>query len=1059
MKHGALRKNFWREIRGSKGRFLSIFCIVFLGTAFFAGIRATEPDMRYSGDAYLDEHQLMDIQVQSTLGLTTEDVQALENVKGAKKVEAGYSVDVLCDNHEGQDVLHVMSLLPTMNQVEVAEGRLPEAENECLVDADFLKDSDYELGDQITLHSGTEESLSDSLSTETFTIVGSGYSPCYISLYRGSASIGTGSVKGFVYVPEDSFSMDVYTEIYVQAKGAKQLTAFTEEYDALVDQVKDQIEEIKDSRQEARYQEVVGDATEKLDEARAEYESAKQEAQDQLDAALAELQSGQAQLESAKSQLASGRQQIQAAETELNNSQAELNTGLQTIQEKQKEIEQGRTQLQSAKSQLESGIAQIQEQLPLLQQQYEQMKAAGADQETLQQLETQIAELQNQLTTLQVQQGELATQEAQLDAGQQEIDASRAQLEASQAQLDAGRTELEQKKAELESGQQEIAASEQTLAEGQASYDSAAAEAESKLAEGEQELQDAENEITKIENAKWYINDRSALTEYTGYGENADRMRAIGQVFPVLFFLVAALISLTTMTRMVEEQRTEIGTLKALGYSRTRISVKYLGYAFLATITGSICGVLAGEKLLPRIIIKAYGIMYPHLDTVRVPYERYYAVLAVIIATLCTMGAAWFACVKELHGTAAELMRPPAPKNGKRVFLEKITFLWKRLSFIWKATVRNLFRYKKRFFMTISGIGGCMALLLVGYGLEDSISNIARLQYQEIQRYDASLILNTSSSEEEQEKAVEQLESDKSVDSAREIMMEQLSVSHGKKKLDVYLDIPEDEEAYKDFVTLRDRESHEAYELDDSGAILSEKAAKLLGVEVGDEIVIRDDIQGEIRIQISHICENYMGHYLYMSPSLYEKLFQRSPEYNAVCFRMKSGKEEQLESVGEEILKMDGAFSISYVAEIQDQVDSMLVSLDSVMGVIILFAGMLAFVVLYNLNNINITERRRELATLKVLGFYDLEVAAYVYRENVLLTIVGSAVGCVLGKWLHRFVIETVEIDTVMFGRNIEFGSFVTGVLLTIGFSCFVNWIMFFKLKKIDMVESLKSVE
>lgn len=352
-----------------------------------------------------------------------------------------------------------------------------------------------------------------------------------------------------------------------------------------------------------------------------------------------------------------------------------------------------------------------------------------------------------------------------------------------------------------------------------------------------------------------------------------------------------------------------------------------------------------------------------------------------------------------------------------------------------------------------------MGLLLVGFGLEDSISNIARLQYNEIQRYDANLILDPTASADEQEKTAEALETDENVDAAKRILMEQVKVSSNGETLDIYLDIPESPEDYEEFVTLRSRTGGETYSLEKDSVVLTEKAASLLDVQAGDEIVIRDDIKGEIRTKVSAVCENYMGHYLYMSPDTYQKLFDREPEYNAVCFRMKKGQEDQLETVGEKILATDGAFSMKYVAEIQGQVDAMLTSLDSVMGVIVLFAGMLAFVVLYNLNNINITERRRELATLKVLGFYDLEVAEYVYRENILLTIFGAAAGCVLGKLLHRFVIETVEIDTVMFGRNIDFSSFVIGILITFGFSCFVNWIMFYKLRKIDMVESLKSVE
>ncbi len=1052
------------KISGGKSGTAKAVSVDFLyrapGTAFFAGIRATEPDMRYTGDAYTDKFHLMDLQVVSTLGLTDEDVEALSEVKGVQAAEPGYSADVLCVNHEGQDVLHVMSVLPGMNQIDLVDGRLPENPGECLIDANFLKSSDYKIGDQIRFLSGTDAKITDTFSGDTFTIVGSGYSPCYLSFYRGSSSVGTGSVKGFAYVPAESFTTEVYTEIYVQVAGARELTAFTEAYDEKVQKTADQIEKIKDTRQTARYQAIVGEATQKLEDAKAELETAKTEADGQLEAAKAELEDGRAKLETARQQLTSGKNQLEAAKQQLASKEQELAAGQTALQEQQQTLDQNREKLQQAQTSVSTGLAQLDTKLSELQEAYDRLVASGgAAPETLQQLQTQITALQGQKEALEAQQSALQSQSTQLDAGQQKLNAALAEWKAGQAQLLSAKATLEAQETKLSRGEQEIAANEQKLQEGQASYETAKAEAEAKITDGEQQIREAEDEISKIENAKWYINDRSVLTEYSGYGENADRMRAIGQVFPVLFFLVAALISLTTMTRMVEEQRTEIGTLKALGYSRKSISVKYLGYAFLATMSGSVLGVLIGEKLLPKIIIKAYKMMYPHITTVRTPYEVKYTLMSIGIATVCTVGAAWFACGRELRGTAAELMRPPEPKSGKRVLLERITFFWKHLSFIWKATVRNLFRYKKRFFMTVSGIGGCMGLLLVGFGLEDSISNIARLQYNEIQRYDANLILDPTASADAQEKTAEALETDENVDAAKRILMEQVKVSSNGETLDIYLDIPESPEDYEEFVTLRSRTGGETYSLEKDSVVLTEKAASLLDVQAGDEIVIRDDIKGEIRAKVSAVCENYMGHYLYMSPDTYQKLFDRKPEYNAVCFRMKKGQEDQLEAVGEKILATDGAFSMKYVAEIQGQVDAMLTSLDSVMGVIVLFAGMLAFVVLYNLNNINITERRRELATLKVLGFYDLEVAEYVYRENILLTIFGAAAGCVLGNLLHRFVIETVEIDTVMFGRNIDFSSFVIGILITFGFSCFVNWIMFYKLRKIDMVESLKSVE
>lgn len=566
-------------------------------------------------------------------------------------------------------------------------------------------------------------------------------------------------------------------------------------------------------------------------------------------------------------------------------------------------------------------------------------------------------------------------------------------------------------------------------------------------------------EINKIENAQWYVQDRSALPEYTGFGDNADRIRAIAKVFPILFFIVAALISLTTMTRMVEEQRTQIGTLKALGYGKLSIAGKYLNYALLATVGGSIFGVLFGEKVFPYIIVTAYKIMYTHVPDVVIPYNWEYGIMAAGAAILCTGLATLLACYKELASQPAVLMRPPAPKQGKRVFLERIPFIWKHLSFIWKSTIRNLIRYKKRFFMTVFGIGGCMALMIVGFGLRDSIFAIGKLQYGELQLYDGMVILNTDAEEEDRKEPAKYLSSEKEVSDIMEGYSKRVTISKGKEEQEVYLSVPSDLEKNKEFQVFRNRITKKEFELEKNSVILTEKAAQLLDVEKGDKIVLEDKDEKQAELQVTDICENYMEHYLYISPETYREIYGEDMEPNTVYFKMKNFNEKGVKEIGENILDKRGALNVTYTYNIQGQLDDMLESLDIVIVVLIISAGLLAFVVLYNLNNINITERKRELATIKVLGFYDKEVSAYVLRENILLTIIGVVVGIALGSILHRFVIVTVEIDSVMFTRIIENISFVLSAALTCMFSFLVNAVMYFKLKKIDMVESLKSVE
>lgn len=1028
MSKKALRKDFYMEIRRSLGRFLSIFFIVAIGVAFFSGIRSAEPDMRLSGDAYFDEKNLMDIKVVSTLGLTEDDLRALENVDGIGKAEAGYSTDALCTVYDSKEVVHITSLLPSMNEITVEEGRLPKKDDECIVDVDFLSSSEYKVGDKITFTSGNDDDIKDTLKNDTYTIVGSASSPCYISFHRGSSTIGTGTVSGFVCVPENSFDMEVYTELYAAVDGAKELTAFTDEYDDRVEDVIDEVEKIRKTREDARYEEIVGEAEEKLDDAKTELDDARKEADDKLNEAKEKLDDGRRQLDDAKTEIADGYAELEDSRSQLN--------------EKQAEVDQGYTDLNAQIDTLNGKIDELNQ----VKEQYAALAASGmTDPQTL--------------GTLQVMEASISEADQQIDAARAQIEAAKAQLDSGQQQINDGWAQIDQAQNDLADAGNEIASKEQELNDAQKEYDDAKEEADTKIADGEQKIRDAEDDISKIEHAKWYINDRSTLAEYTGYGENADRMKAIGQVFPVLFFLVAALISLTTMTRMVEEQRTLIGTFKALGYERHSIAGKYLGYACLATVSGSIVGILIGEKILPYIIITAYGIMYQHMPNVEIPYNMFYGLTASAAALACTLLATIFSCFKEMREQAAELMRPPAPKQGKRVFMEKIPFLWKHLSFIWKATVRNLIRYKKRFFMTVFGIGGCMALLLVGFGLKDSIFDIAVFQYNDIQLYDGNVILDEDASEEQKEESYDKLASDKRVDSTAENLLQQIEVSHGKVKKDVYLNVPENVEGFSDFVVFKNRVTGEHYKLDDKGAILNEKMAKTLDVKAGDSITIKDDIKGEIQVTIEYICENYMGHYLYMTPGLYEELYGKAPEYNSIYYKMKDGKEDQLEKVGESVLETKGALSVSYTNNLQDQLDDMLSSLNIVLVVLVISAGMLAFVVLYNLNNINITERQRELATLKVLGFYDNEVSAYVYRENIILTAIGALFGMLLGRMLHQFVIVTVEIDSVMFGREIDASSYVFSFLITMGFSLFVNAVMYFKLKRINMVESLKSVE
>ncbi len=1051
IKKDALRKDFIMEIRKSMGRFLSIFFIVALGVSLFAGIHATKPDMILSGDAYVDQNRLMDIKVVSTYGLTEEDRDVIGRLPAIETAEGAYSVDALCTVGDNKRVVHVMSGTEEINSITVEEGKLPETANECLVDQDFLKDSGYEIGDWIELESGTDTELTKTLQDTKYRIVGTGNSPLYFALQRGNSTIGNGSVSGFMVVSSQAFVLDVFTEIYARVDGAENVMAFTEDYDVLIDEAIKQIELIQNVRCEIRRNELAENVQLQIDDARNQLNEKKQEAEneiseneDRLDDAELDIRLGKIQIESGKAEIQSAKAELEAGKQELQTTRSIYEETMCRLKGKRQKLEQ---RLADWEEKLEEQAESVQDtELP------ENILPDGTlpedvlpDEKPREIIEKNIVEIRDSIAELEEEINMLTAEfEAKIAAEEQRIAESEAVLK--------------EKEKELQVAEKQLLAGEKEVNAGKEELENAKQEMKNQIQDGEDEINEAEDDISKIELPVWYVFDRSSIPEYSGYGDNAERIAALAIVFPGMFFLVAALISLTTMTRMIEEQRIQIGTLKALGYSKFAIMKKYLNYALLATFSGSLFGVLVGEKIFPYIIIVSYKIMYVHIPHVLLPYHWGYGLAATGIAVACTGAATIFACYKELAAQPAVLMRPEAPKIGKRTLIEKIPFIWKNLNFTWKSSLRNLFRYKKRFFMTLFGIGGCMGLLLVGFGLRDSINSVAIYQYGELHTYDASIFISEDMKGNTSEALERFLQDNKDISSYTKVHMMSITVQNDDNEVDAYLTVIDDVENVDQFFVYRDRVSKKKYELSEEGIILTEKTAKMLGVKAGEKLLISEEGKNKQRVEVTAICENYAGHYVYMTSSLYEKLYGEKPFYNNLLVKS-DAETARLEKIGEEILEYEDILNVQYMANLSLRLNDMLGALDKVMIVLITVAGMLSFVVLYNLNNINITERRRELATLKVLGFYDLEVATYVYRENIMLTLLGTLVGCGIGKFLHLFTITTVEVDAAMFGRNIFPMSYLYGALFTIGFSAFVNWIMFFKLKKINMVESLKSVE
>lgn len=1129
MKKKALKKDFLMEVKNSLNRYVSILLIVALGVAFFSGVRASESDMQITADRYFDDTEFMDIRVVSTMGLTNSDLMAISEINGVSKVEAVKSLDVLSTTSEGEYIFNLASATKTINKIKIIEGRLPEKNNECLVDSLYVSESRGKIGDIITFRSGNDTNIEDSLKETKYTIVGIGDSPTYLSYKRGNSYIGNGSVDFFAVLAPEVFLTDIYSEINVVVENTKALNSYLEVYEDRVEVVRNRIEDIAGIQTELRYEEVRKEPRKELETAQIKLEEAKDKAdkeflkaEDDLKLAEQEIVLGEETIKEAWEKLSKGRAEIEENNNKLLNYSKELEQGKKEIekakyniniweealiakgreyQEGNKAFKEGLKEWEKSYEVYETGLTIVNQNLSILKEDLAKIQAQKLELEpdkdeypkqwlALTQSEAEVTLGLSELTTeqgnlvalgkqldtaklkLDEQQMELITAEQTLSTEEKKRKTTKAEIDSKEAELNKGQEELNSNRQELNKGLEELKKNEESLKvkeaeleagkkdleEGKKTFDIEKEQVKKELTKAEEEIAKGEKELSEVEIPKWYVLDRNSVQTYVEYGQDAKRIGNIGKVFPVIFFLVAALVSLTTMTRMVEEQRTQIGTLKALGYSKRSIAGKYILYALSASLFGSILGVLIGEQVLPRVIIVAYKIMYYTLPKPITPYNYYYGILSTVVAILCTTLAAFFASYKELAARPAKLMRPVAPKLGKRVILEYLPFIWRRLNFTSKAAVRNLLRYKKRFFMTVFGIGSCTALLIVGFGIKDSISAISDIQYVDLWKQDVNLTLDEDASKEEKNALLEELRLDERISGAILINGSTMDAGSGKTVKSVNLVSPKDKDEISDYLVLRDRKSGDTYKLQDNGVFITEKLATLLKVDVGDVIYLEDGDKNRVDVEITAVVENYMMHYIFISSNLYEELYGNVPNYNSIY--LKCDISETLESsFAKELLDNSIVTNVSFISEFQKQISDMLNSLNLVVYVLIISAGLLAFIVMYNLNNININERKRELATLKVLGFMDLEVGTYVYRENTMLTIIGSVFGILLGILLHYFVIVTAELDSMMFGRNIKMISFIYSVLLTFVFSIFVNFIMYFKLQKINMVESLKSVE
>lgn len=1073
-------KDIFREIKISLGRFLSILCIVAIGVAFFAGIKASAPDMKNSADTYFDKYNVQDIQVYSTIGLTKKDVAAIKKIKGVKSVQPSFSMDTLSQIDSTQMVIKVISygIDQKMNKVRVVEGRMPERENECLVEASSATNKLYgtfHIGDTIKLQSGTDEALSKSLKHTKYKIVGTCYNPNYLSYEKGSSNIGSGTVNSFIYIQNTNVLKDYYTEMDVCVKGAKDLDCYSDEYFDVVDPVLKKIKKISNKQIDARIQSYQSELDEKKQEATDKFKDAENQfndAQNKIDSGLSEIQSNELKLQNSKDQINQGWNEYYANLQLLDNIPT-LQNAIAQIEESEKKL----PELLSQKEQVENGLQEINAEGDLNTKRTLIQNAIDFIDIALKKLENYPDSSDAETIRIKLNEKKELLQ-GQLSLIDQAI-AKKAELEAILPQIQSGIEQIQAgvaKKAELQSqlnqllnAKNELNNAYVSLINGQAQYEDGVSKIEDAknelnksieqltLSKAEfniqkhdalRELSDAQLEIDKME-GKWIVLDRNSHYSYRDYGACADRMDGIAKVFPVFFFLVAALVCMTTMTRMVDEQRNEMGTLKALGYSKLQIASKYIIYALIASILGSILGCSLGMYLFPSVIFNAWNTLY-NIDQIKFLFQPGLILLASGSVTGITLLATLYSIYSELIEMPSQLMRPKAAKAGKKILLERITFIWKRLSFLQKVTARNIFRYKKRFFMTIIGIAGCSALLVAGFGINDSISDIVNQQYNVIYHYDATVSAKTS-------EITSQIKSLKGIKDVYEEDHLAVTTKIENKDISTTVHIISNDKKFKDFCTLFN--GNNEFDLDDSSVLISQKMATKLNKKAGNTIKIKDANNKVIKAKIKGVFTNYVGHHIYASESLYKSWNTNAKTTHIYLIKSKKTTKKFERNLGNKIMNIDGVQSVTFYSSLQKNFKDMIKSISYIVVVLVISAACLAFVVLYNLSNVNISERKREIATIKVLGFTRKEVDAYINRETILLTILGSLIGLGIGIGLHHLIMNLAEMDDIMFGRTINSISYVISFVMTIGFNAIINLCMHKKLNNIQMVESLKAVE
>ena len=1082
------RKNMWRELSASKSRFASVFGIVLLGVMMLSGLLSVAPGMRRAGQTWYSQQNVFDIRVVSTLGLSEKDIDAISAVEGVEAVMPVKSVD--CEgSYRGGNTLAVrVQQLPvyptledkaTLNRLVLEEGRMPEEAGECVVQVlDPGAASSIRQGDTITL-AGTSD-----IQTDTLTVVGFVKDPLYFSNETESTTAGNGALGMAIYVPDGSLTMDYYASCYIKAAGADQYDNYSDEYQEIVDTVMDRLEAISADQSAQRREDLIDAAQSQLDEARAEFEEKEAEAQAQLADGQQQLDDAKAQLDQGEAEYASGLAELEAQKAALPDSMAsgadQLVDAQAQVLDFEAQLEQIK-QLVTLKSVADPMLGYAED---ILQNAEAALDEAEPDDENYVELRDLLARAQALYDSTYQQ---LADYQAQLDEGKRQmyqqglisspnlsneelVTEAEAALRNMKLEVLAGQLALNTGNAEawtsfdaaekqLESARAELDAGWTEYNEGAAAFAQQKAEAEAQLADARQQLNDAEEQVDDITSGEWYVLDRGSVVSMVMFEQNIDRIESIARIFPLFFFLVAALVASTTMTRMVEENRTQMGTFKALGYSDREITAKYMVYGITAGLLGCIVGMLLGFYGLPAVIWFAYSTVFD-LPTFQLRIYPILAVMSVLISTSVVGFTTLGACRVSLREKPAALLLPRAPAAGKRIFLERIGPLWRRMSFSQKTTARNLFRYKKRFYMTVLGVAGCTALLLIGFGLQDSIVEIVSRQYGTIQKADLTISLSSDKALDLEGGLTDTLAGRDEVESWGTFYTRTVSVSdtrNGSNELSVTLVAAEAPQKLTEYFTLESRFGGEL-PFTDGSVVLSEKTAEMLGLSAGDTFWVQGTGDTRVELTLTGVAKNYLGAYLYVTQKTLDRLVT-DPTWNTVYAVTSCETDTQRETLSTILLGCNYVSSTSFTSDTAAMYDSTITCINYVVLLIIACAAALAAVVLYNLISVNIGERKKELATIKVLGFFDKEVYRYIFREIELLSVIGAVLGLLIGAPLHQFVIRTVESEQMMFIRMLEPTSFLYSVALTLLFTVVVCRMMRRQVRNISMVESMKAPE